>query len=454
MAARSTQTQPGDVHFAEMSNDAYDDFDPAKGGTGTQSETDLGQWKRLEVDGDKMRIQGGARVDIDAASLKDDSSGFQAAIYSDGQGHYVVAYAGSDFTDVTGDAKTDFEQGLGLKTRQYEQAIALGKQVQAAVGRGNVAFTGHSLGGGLAATTAVATGETGVTFNAAGVSNETLRDLHLGNPNDLRQQTLTNGQIRNYSVDSDLLTTLDDNGAPRQLGTPWHSTWKDPRGKGLYPTDLLPIHGGGDEKRSYVEALAPGVVLRPGTATDNPYMAGTLDLVFTPLGPAQPLRPLEVGVIGNVANADRGVLKDLLQIGGGTAHELGDIARRPDALDPVRAQGALEKAGLDAAGSVAGRTNEFGGRMVTTVTDNLGSAIRGAGRDLGLPSNVADAGGRTVENAGNVTREGFDLAGRDTRAAFDAAGSVADWGANRAADLGDGAAHLVASNWKTLTGWS
>ena len=39
---------------------------------------------------------------------------------------------------------------------------------------------GHSLGGGLASAAMLATGAPGVTFNAAGLSDNTLRSLDLG----------------------------------------------------------------------------------------------------------------------------------------------------------------------------------------------------------------------------------------------------------------------------------
>ena len=81
-----------------------------------------------------------------------------------------------------GDWAVNFSQGLGNVPPQYSRAIELGKQAaDFAVGNGNrLIITGHSLGGGLASAASVAARIhkpdlliKSVTYNAAGLSNET-----------------------------------------------------------------------------------------------------------------------------------------------------------------------------------------------------------------------------------------------------------------------------------------
>lgn len=60
-------------------------------------------------------------------------------------------------------------QAFGFRSTQYEQAIDLAIVIHKAVD-GNVIFTGHSLGGGLACAASYATGADAVTFNSAGLS--------------------------------------------------------------------------------------------------------------------------------------------------------------------------------------------------------------------------------------------------------------------------------------------
>ena len=55
----------------------------------------------------------------------------------------------------------------------------------------------------------LATGAPGVTFNAAGLSDNTLRSLNPGKtPNAIREELAGSGQIRRYNVEGELLTGL------------------------------------------------------------------------------------------------------------------------------------------------------------------------------------------------------------------------------------------------------
>src|SRR3546814_16495141 len=93
---------------------------------------------------------------------------------------------------------------MGFETGQYSDAIALAQRAEQVFGEGNVVVTGHSLGGGLASAAALATGASGVTFNAAGLSNETLESLGF-NPNAVRDSVSDSGPLRRYIVNGDPL---------------------------------------------------------------------------------------------------------------------------------------------------------------------------------------------------------------------------------------------------------
>jgi Protein of unknown function (DUF2974) len=142
---------------------------------------------------------------IDPALLRNEATGFKAALYTDDNGRHVLAFSG---TDESKDWLSNFRQGLGFGDAQYNQAIQLARQAKVAFGQ-DVVITGHSLGGGLAAIAAVAADIPAVTFNAAGVHDRTVRRLGL-DPDAVRQEA-ENGLIRRYAVRNDILTELQEN---------------------------------------------------------------------------------------------------------------------------------------------------------------------------------------------------------------------------------------------------
>ena len=81
----------------------------------------------------------------------------------------VVAFRGT--TADAEDILTDHDQALGLKTRQYDAATELGKQLKDQLPTAEV--TGHSLGGGKAQAAGVAGELKGCMFNAAGLHPKT-----------------------------------------------------------------------------------------------------------------------------------------------------------------------------------------------------------------------------------------------------------------------------------------
>ena len=93
-------------------------------------------------------------------------SGFEAVSFTDGS-EIVISYAGTDPSDVFGDWLTNLGLGLGLDADQLNEAALYYLQVKEANPGATISFTGHSLGGGLAALMAVFFDEQAVTFDQA-----------------------------------------------------------------------------------------------------------------------------------------------------------------------------------------------------------------------------------------------------------------------------------------------
>lgn len=181
-----------DTQLADLSADVYNQ-------PGNPPEP----WQRVEgQDLEALGIQQQSRDGADIA-LNDTESGFQAAVYTDGEGRYVLAFAGTDPTAVE-DWINNGQQSLGFNSEQYDRAIALSQQLVQQVGSENVVMTGHSLGGGLASAGSLATGSPAVTFNAAGIGPETLAQVGLSLP--AARDAASDGLIRRYNVENDVLT--------------------------------------------------------------------------------------------------------------------------------------------------------------------------------------------------------------------------------------------------------
>jgi hypothetical protein len=173
-----------------------------------------------------------AAAGINPALLDDPSTGFKAGIYMNDKGQVVLSYAGTSMTSWQ-DWKNNLGQGLGWGAAQYTQAVALAQDAKLAFGD-NMVITGHSLGGGLAATAAIATNTTAVTFNAAGVHDDTIKSLGL-DPKKVREQT-ENGQIRRYVVDGEILTHVQEHAIPSKWVAP------DGLGKKIVLNDPNPLN--------------------------------------------------------------------------------------------------------------------------------------------------------------------------------------------------------------------
>lgn len=147
---------PSTIDLAAMAADVYNDSPAPPAGYRVASGDDL------------------ADLGLRAEDLTSPQSSFRARVYvaeGDGGPNYVVSFRGT--TDGS-DWKANARQGVGLPSDQYTRALLIAK----AIGRhpdAQVTITGHSLGGGLASAAALASGRDAQTFNAAGLSDATIR---------------------------------------------------------------------------------------------------------------------------------------------------------------------------------------------------------------------------------------------------------------------------------------
>jgi Ca2+-binding RTX toxin-like protein len=108
--------------------------------------------------------------DWSVASLvpQNNATGFEASAYrSSLTNEIVISYAGTDPSNISGDIAADIGLATGFGSAQLLQAAEYYLQVQAANPTANITFTGHSLGGGLAALMGVFFGKQAVTFDQA-----------------------------------------------------------------------------------------------------------------------------------------------------------------------------------------------------------------------------------------------------------------------------------------------
>lgn len=194
--------QAVDEDLAELAQSVYNFPDGAPDG-----------WEALTAD--ELIELGIDPADLDRGGLLNLQGGFKAGVYRDDDGNLVLAFAGTDMTSAT-DWATNAEQALGIDTKQYNQALEVATKLKAAVGD-DLVITGHSLGGGLASYAALGTDTPAVTFNAAGLSDGSFENLGM-DPAEGRQ-IASDGLVRRYSVESDILTNLQENTpAPEAVG--------------------------------------------------------------------------------------------------------------------------------------------------------------------------------------------------------------------------------------------
>ncbi|MDY0281641.1 MAG: RHS repeat-associated core domain-containing protein [Salinivirgaceae bacterium] len=134
-------------------------------------------------------------------------SGFTGGMYSrikdDGDTEYAFVTRGSDidFSKLNREStRKDWENNLGQlsgATEQYKKSVSIARKLSSDI-KDELTFVGQSLGGGLASANALATGRRGITFNAAGLSEATLKDLSLNNKSANITAWIMKGEIADY----------------------------------------------------------------------------------------------------------------------------------------------------------------------------------------------------------------------------------------------------------------
>ena len=122
---------------------------------------------------------------------------------------YIMAFRG---TVTIGDWATDIAQAIKMETDAYDGAMKLATYVSALLRDCQLTFTGHSLGGGFTCCACLVTGQEGITFNPAGVSDDTLEEF-LNIEEESAEKLLkskANELINAYEVENEALGILQD----------------------------------------------------------------------------------------------------------------------------------------------------------------------------------------------------------------------------------------------------
>ena len=126
----------------------------------------------------------------------EDDTGLRAALYVNSEGEAVLAFRGTRFFSRR-DWIANLRQAAGFSSAQYESGISLALELHADLG-GNIRFTGHSLGGGIAAAAAIHADGNARAFNAAGVHSNTLGDF-----------SRSRGNVTHYYSSTDVLRAVN-----------------------------------------------------------------------------------------------------------------------------------------------------------------------------------------------------------------------------------------------------
>jgi len=111
---------------------------------------------------------------------QDNSTGFEASAYRNSlTNEIVISFAGTNPSDLSGDMAANVGLGTDVGSDQLRQAAEYYLQVQAANPGATITFTGHSLGGGLAALMGVFFGKQAITFDQAPFANSAEANLIL-----------------------------------------------------------------------------------------------------------------------------------------------------------------------------------------------------------------------------------------------------------------------------------
>lgn len=161
-------------------------------------------WKDISDDNGALKRYGLSKEDLSIPSAQ----GFRARVYEPDPKVFgkdmnpSLVFRGTRMNS-SEDWKNNFLQSGGNHSDYYKQAVIIGAKVKES--GIELDIVGHSLGGGLAAGTSEVSGKQGWTFNAAGLSPNTV-EMYSGHPS--APDAVKN--INAYHVSGEVLTTLQD----------------------------------------------------------------------------------------------------------------------------------------------------------------------------------------------------------------------------------------------------
>ena len=345
-----------DADYARLAQAAYEEGDPIPDG-----------WRK--VDAEELK-----KLGIDPSEL-DTANGMQATIYQNADGKYVLAFRGTEPSRQPAlDIANDIEGGVSTSPQVLE-AINLSTKLAKAVGRENVDFTGHSLGGELASAGALATGGKAVTFNAAGLSvtSETIARANCINNFGFNAQAPMDGSnVKAYCYAYDPLNggqdiahsnTITDFIAPRAYG----ERHIIPASEGADPLDF-----------GYNHEMA-----RLYGALDAQYENPSANHI------AASGRPTTTVAIGNVGT---GIANGIGEVGNGIANGVNDVG------SGFNDAGQHFNSGLDRAGQAWNR-----GDYVSAATETAAGTAQAVGDvAVGAVKGTGDVLVGTVKGAGEA----------------------------------------------------
>ena len=118
---------------------------------------------------------------ITGYNRNDKQSGLKGSLFEreldDGRVEYAYVYAGTDGLDAI-DWKNNGQQAFGI-SKQYSQALILANDLSSTeIKQKELTFVGHSLGGGLANYSSLATGRNSITFDPSWLSKASIKKIN------------------------------------------------------------------------------------------------------------------------------------------------------------------------------------------------------------------------------------------------------------------------------------
>ncbi len=345
-----------DADYARLAQAAYEEGDPIPDG-----------WRK--VDAEELK-----KLGIDPSEL-DTANGMQATIYQNADGKYVLAFRGTEPSRQPAlDIANDIEGGVSTSPQVLE-AINLSTKLAKAVGRENVDFTGHSLGGELASAGALATGGKAVTFNAAGLSvtSETIaRASCLNNFGFSAQAPMDGSNVKAYCYAYDPLNGGQDIAHSNTI------------------TDFIAPRAYGE--RHIIPAAEGANPLDAGYNHEMARLYGALDAQYENPGAnhiAASGRPTTTVAIGNVGT---GIVNGIGEVGNGIANGVNDVG------SGFNDAGQHFNSGLDRAGQAWNR-----GDYVSAATETAAGTAQAVGDiAVGAVKGTGDVLVGTVKGTGEA----------------------------------------------------